>query len=141
MLVSPLICENLRAFFTPKSCIIEHVPDQINYSYFLELISAMRTMAIAPGLPFIDAALAGKNLALTTAYHVLHNVSTDRADELFNLLTVLVNHVIGSQSLCRACYFLLGDTLYHCPYVLHKFYCALFCLLSLFCHWRDPDPR
>ena len=110
MLVSPLICENLRAFFTPKSCIIEHVPDQINYSYFLELISAMRTMAIAPGLPFIDAALAGKNLALTTAYHVLHNVSTDRADELFNLLTVFINHIIGSQSLCRACYFLLSDS-------------------------------
>ena len=77
-------------------------------------------MPIAPSLPFIDAALASKDLALTTADHILHNVSTDWADELFNLLSMFVNHVIGSQSLCRACYFLLCDTLDHCPYVLHK---------------------
>ena len=97
-------------------------------------------MAITPILPFIDAALASKDLTLTTADHILHDVSTDRADELVNLLTVLINHVIGSQSLCRACYLLFGDTLDHCPYILHKFYCAFFCLLSLFCYWGDPNP-
>ena len=70
-------------------------------------------MAIAPILPFIDAAFTGKNLALTTANHVLHDVSTDRADELLNLLTVLIDHVIRCQSLCRARYFLLRDTLDH----------------------------
>ena len=54
----------------------------------------MRTMAITPILPFINAALASKYLTLTTADHILHDVSTDGADELVNLLSVLVNHVI-----------------------------------------------
>ena len=101
----------------------------------------MRTMAIAPILPLIYAAFTSKNLTLTATDHILHDVSTDRADEFLNLLTMLIDHVIRSQSLSRARYFLFGDTLDHCSYVLHKFYCAFFCLLGFLCHWRDPNPR
>ena len=98
-------------------------------------------MAIAPILPFIDAALTSKNLALTTADHVLHYVSAYGANKLFNLLTMLVYNVILGQSLGRTCNLFLGDALYHGTNALDKLNSPFFGLLHLLCHRGDTDPR
>ena len=94
MLVSPLVCENLRALFAPESCVVEHVFYHVDNPNFFEFVSAVGAVAVAPTFPLVDAALASENLTLTAADHVLHDVPANGANKLFNLLAVLIDDII-----------------------------------------------
>ena len=140
MLVSSLVGENLRALFAPESCVVEHVFYHVDDPDFFEFVSAVGAVAVAPAFPLVDAALASENLTLTAADHVLHDVPANGANELFNLLTVLIDDIIRSESLSRAGDLLLSDALDQSTNALDKLHSPLFGLLNFLCHWGNADP-
>ena len=92
------------------------------------LVSAVRALSIATTLPLIDASLASKHLALTAADHVDHHIPADRADELVDNFSVLIDHVVGSESLCVVADFGFDDALDFSAHVCYELYRALLAL-------------
>ena len=89
-------------------------------------------MSIAAALPLIDAAFACKHFALTATDHILHYISTDWADKLLDLFTMLFYDIVCRESFSAAADFVLYDALDLGAYIRHEFYCAFLCLCHLF---------
>ena len=140
MLVPSLVGEDARTFLASKSCVVEHILDHIDDSYFFKLSPTMRAMSIAATLPLVNAALTCKYFTLTATDHILHHISTDWADELLTLLLMLFDCVIYGESFRAIANFIFDYALDLRAYICYKFNRAFLSLSHLLCDWCYAYP-
>ena len=141
MLVPPLISKYGGTLLALESRVIKHVLDHVDNSNLFKFVPAMRTKPIAAAFPLVDATLACEHLALTTADHILHHISADRTNKLVNLLPMLLNHIVRSESLGVIANFVFDYALNLCTYVGDKFGCAVLGFSCSLCNRRYAYPR